>query len=92
MSQLTPDLFCTSYVQTGYTWNVTDLFELRGDLQFADQRSVGAEYVGSFATQLYGGRLSASYGGALFSFSYTNTARDSNLRNPFGADRRSTCS
>lgn len=86
MSQLTPDLFCTSYVQTGYTWNATDLFELRGDLQFADQRSVGAEYVGSFATQLYGGRLSASYGGALFSFSYTNTARDSNLRNPFGAD------
>lgn len=86
MTEITWDLFCSTYLQAGHTWQVTPEFQIRGDLQFADQRSVGAEYIGSFETQLYGARLAASYGGALASFSYTNTAAGSDLLNPYGAD------
>lgn len=85
-NEITWDLFSSSYLQAGHTWKITSDFEIRGDLQFVDQRSVGAEYVGSFETQLYGARLSTSYGGALLSFSYTGIAGDSGLFTPFGAD------
>lgn len=86
ITQVTWDLFCSTYVQGGYTWQPTPGLEVRGDLQFADQRSVGGAYLGDFNTQLYGGRISASYGGALASLIYTQTARGSDLLNPFGAD------
>ena len=86
MTQVTWDLFSSTYLQAGHTWYVTPGVEIRGDLQFADQRSVGAEYIGSFDTQLYGGRLAASYENAVLSFAYTKTARGSGLLDPFGAD------
>lgn len=85
MTQVTWDLFSSTYLQAGHTWYVTPEVEIRGDLQFADQRSVGAEYIGSFETQLYGGRLTASYENALLSFAYTKTAQGSGMLDPFGA-------
>lgn len=86
MTELTWDIFSCSYIQAGHTWEVTPDFELRGDVQFADQRSVGSELIGSFATQFYGARATASYCGALLSLSYTNTTRGTGLLDPFGAD------
>ncbi len=86
MEQVTWDLFSCTYLQAGHTWKVTSDLELRGDLQFVDQRSVGAEYIGEFETQFYGGRLAASYGGALLSVDYTKTAEGAGLFSPYGAD------
>lgn len=86
MSEITWDLFASTYVQAGHTWQAARDFELRADVQFADQRSVGAGYIGDFSTQLYGARLAASYGGALLSFSYTKTAEGSDLISPYGAN------
>lgn len=85
MTEITWDLFGSTYLQAGHTWEVTPDFQVRGDVQFADQRSVGAEFTGRFETQLYGGRIAASYGGALLSFTYTKTAAGSALINPYGA-------
>ena len=85
MSELTWDLFSCSYVQAGHTYKVTPDFELRGDVQFVDQRSVGDDLIGSFETQLYGGQLAASYGGAVLSLAYTDTARGAGIIGPFGA-------
>lgn len=86
MNEVTWDLFSCTYAQGGHTWIVSPEVEIRGDLQFADQRSVGSERIGSFDTQLYGARLATSCGGALLSFAYTGTARGAGLRDPFGAD------
>lgn len=86
MTELTWDLFSASYAQAGHTWKISPDFEIRGDAQFADQRSVGDELIGNFETQLYGARVASSYGGALLSLSYTNTTKGSNLRSPYGSD------
>ncbi len=86
MTETTWDLFNCAYVQAGHTWEVNPDFEVRGDIQFADQRSVGASYIGDFETQLYGAQLTASYGGALLSLACTKTAAGAALLEPYGAD------
>jgi len=85
-NETTWDLFTSTYLQAGHTWQVTSGLQLRGDLQFVDQRSVGGEYVGTFDSQLYGARVASSYGGAVLSFSYTGVGGTSGLFSPYGAD------
>jgi hypothetical protein len=86
ITQVTFDLFNTTYVQAGHTFRITEDFELRADLQFADQRSVGDELLGEFNTQFYGAQLAASYHSAVLSVAYNHTAKGAGIRDPFGAD------
>ena len=86
ISEMTWDLFNCTYAQAGHTWRFVQDLEIRGDVQFTDQRSVGSELLGSFITELYGARLTASYGGALVSLELTDTADGTGIRNPFGGD------
>jgi hypothetical protein len=83
---VTFELFNTTYVQAGHTFRITEDFELRADLQFADQRSVGDELLGDFNTQFYGAQLAASYHSAVLSVAYNHTAKGAGIRDPFGAD------
>jgi hypothetical protein len=84
INELTWDLFNAVYAEAGRTWQLEDEFQLRGALQFVDERSVGEKLLGSFATQLYGASLSASYRSALLSLSLTSVADGSNILRPFG--------
>ena len=59
ISELTWDLFDATYVQAGRTWKFSQDLEIRGDVQFIDQRSVGSELLGTFNTELYGAQLTA---------------------------------
>ena len=86
ITEVTFDLFNCTYVQTGHTWKVTTEFELRGDIQFADQRSVGEALLDDFNTQFYGAQLVASYKGAIFSLAYNHTAKGASIIDPYGAD------
>jgi hypothetical protein len=86
IEELTRDLFSCSYVQAGRTLELLQDFEIRGDLQFVEQCSVGRELLGTFNTQLYGARLSVSYADALLSVETTETAAGTGIRNPFGGD------
>jgi outer membrane porin, OprD family len=86
IGQLTWDLFSCGYMQAGQTWQLSQNVEIRGDVQFIDQRSVGRELLGSFNTELYGARLTASYAGALVSMEVTDTTDGTGVRNPFGGD------
>jgi len=86
IGQLTWDLFSCTYVQAGHTWRYSHDFEIRGDVQLVDQRSVGSELLGTFNTQLYGAELTASYADALLSLEFTDTADGTGIRNPFGGD------
>jgi outer membrane porin, OprD family len=73
VNELTWDLLNIAYVEAGKTWQLPDDFQIRGELQFIDQRSVGDELLGSFGTQLYGASLTASYRSAVLSMSFTST-------------------
>lgn len=86
ITEATFDLYSCTYVQTGHTVKFTPDFELRGDLQFADQRSIGDSLLGVFETQFYGAQLVASYQGAVLTFAYNHTADKVGIRDPYGAD------
>jgi outer membrane porin, OprD family len=73
-----------AYVEAGKTWQLWDDFQLRGELQFIDQRSVGDELLGSFETQLYGASLTASYRSAVLSISFTSTNNGLKILRQFG--------
>ncbi len=84
VSELTWDLLNIAYVEAGKTWQPWDEFELRGELQLIDQRSVGNELLGSFETQLYGASLTASYRSAVLSISLTSTNNGLKILRQFG--------
>jgi hypothetical protein len=84
INELTWDLLNIAYAEAGRTWRFQDDFQLRGEIQFIDQRSVGEELLGHFATQLYGASLSGSYRSAIVSLSFTSTADGSKILRPFG--------
>ena len=84
INELTWDLLNIAYAEASRTWKLSDDFQLRGEIQFIDQQSVGDALLGGFATQLYGGSLIASYRSAVLSFSFTSTADGAKVRRPFG--------
>jgi hypothetical protein len=84
VTEWTSDLLNIVYVEAGKTWQLWDEFELRGELQFIDQRSVGTELLGSFETQLYGASLTASYRSAVLSMSFTSTNNGLKILRQFG--------
>ena len=86
IQELTWDLFSCSYLQAGRTWKFQQDLEIRGDAQFVEQCSVGRQLLGTFNTQLYGARLTASYANALLSVETNETASGTGIRNPFGGD------
>jgi outer membrane porin, OprD family len=76
VNELTWDLLNIAYVEAGKTWRLPDDFEMRGGVQFIDQRSVGQKLLSSFATQLYGASLTASYRSAVLTLAFTSTTTD----------------
>jgi outer membrane porin, OprD family len=84
VNELTWDLLNIAYVEAGKTWHLWDDFQLRGELQFIDQRSVGEELLGSFATQLYGASLTASYRSAVLTLAFTSTTDGLIILRQFG--------
>jgi hypothetical protein len=84
VSELTCDLLNIAYVEAGKTWRLPDDFEMRGQVQFIDQRSVGEELLGSFATQLYGASLTASYRSAVLTLAFTSTTDGLKILRQFG--------
>jgi hypothetical protein len=84
INELTWDLLNIAYVEASKTWRLWDDFQLRGELQFIDQQSVGEELLSSFATQLYGASLISSYRSAVLSLAFTSTADGSKILRPFG--------
>ena len=63
-------------------------FGLESELQFTDQRSVGAAIlpVGSFATQRFSGRIAASYAYAVLRLGFSATGRGAAVISPYGTD------
>jgi outer membrane OprD family porin len=84
VSELTWDLLNIAYVEASRTWRLVDDFELRGEVQFIDQRSVGEELLGRFATQLYGGSLIVSYRSVVLDVAFTSTNNGLKILRQFG--------
>jgi outer membrane porin, OprD family len=84
VNELTWDLLNIAYIEASKTWQFSHDFQLRGELQFVDQQSVGDELLGGFATQLYGASLITSYRSAVLTLAFTSTADGSKILRPFG--------
>jgi hypothetical protein len=84
VSELTWDLLNIAYLEAGKTWRLPDDFEIRGGVQFIDQRSVGEELLGSFATQIYGASFTASYRSAVLTVAFTSTTDGLKILRQFG--------
>jgi hypothetical protein len=84
INELTWDLLNIFYAEASRTWKLSDDLQLRGEIQFIDQQSVGDALISRFATQLYGATLIASYRSAVLSFSFTSVADGADIRDPFG--------
>jgi hypothetical protein len=84
INELTWDLLNIAYIEGSRTWQLSDDVELRGELQFVDQRSVNEELLGRFATQLYGASLTGSYRSVVLAVAFTSTAEGSKILRPFG--------
>jgi hypothetical protein len=84
VNELTWDLLNIAYVEAGKTWRLPEDFEMRGGVQFIDQRSVGQALLSSFATQLYGASLTASYRSAVLTLAFTSTNDGLKILRQFG--------
>jgi hypothetical protein len=84
VNELTWDLLNIAYVEAGKTWRLPEGFEMRGQVQFIDQRSVSQALLGSFATQLYGASFATSYGSAVLTLASTGTTDGLKILRQFG--------
>jgi len=84
ITQYAWDLWNTVYAEANSTWEPTEKTDIRLSLQYTDQRSVGDELDGDFDTYVVGGKVAASYQGAILTFAFSSTDSDSKIRNPFG--------
>ncbi len=80
------DIINIFYAETKYSFPITKELAALVAFQFADQRGVGNELLKhrSFATNQVGLKGDMSYGGAVFSFAYTNTLRRDDTQSPWG--------
>jgi len=78
------DLWNTFYAEANTTLEPTENTDIRLSLQYTDQRSVGDVLDGDFDTYVVGGKVAASYQGAILTFAFSSTDSDSKIRNPFG--------
>ena len=79
------DLWNTFYAEAAGAWETTANTEIRLSFQHTDQRSVGDELDGEFDTYVFGGKMAASYQGAILSLAFSTTGSGSKIRNPYGS-------
>jgi len=79
------DIINIFYTESKYSFPITKELGALLAFQFADQRSVGEERLNgrSFATNQVGVKGDVSYGGAVFTFGYTNTLRRDDMQSPW---------
>ena len=81
------DIINIFYTEGKYTLPLTERLGIHFAAQFSDQRSTGDDLLtgSSFSTHQVGLKGEASYGGALMTLAYTNTAQGAEMRNPWSS-------
>ncbi len=82
--QHTDDLLITTYLETSYSRNLAEEWDLRLTAQHTDQRSNGSELLGRFQTHSWGLRSQLSFRGAIVTAAYTEIDKDAAIQKPFG--------
>jgi hypothetical protein len=79
------DIINVFYAETKYSFPITKDLGVLAAFQFADQRSTGDDLLkgSSFTGNQLGLKGDVSYGGAVFTFGYTNTLRGEDMQNPW---------
>ena len=86
------DIINIFYTESKYSFPITKELGALLAFQFADQRSLGQDLLKgrSFATNQVGVRGDLSYGGAVFTFAYTNTLRRDDMQSPWRVETHGT--
>jgi hypothetical protein len=81
------DVINIGYGETKYVLPVTERLGLLFAGQYSDQRSTGKHLLtgASFMTNQVGVKTDMSYGGAILTLAYTNTAEGANMQNPWSS-------
>src|SRR5262245_10913000 len=83
-NSLVPDVFNTAYGYGEYTHNLTTNLSFKIGLQYTDQRSVGAAFLGNFTTWNAETRAILIWRGLSLGGGFTATGDGSALRSPYG--------
>jgi hypothetical protein len=81
---LVPDVFNTAYGYAEYTHNVTSDLSFKTGVQFTDQRSVGAAFLGDFTTWNVNTRAILVWRGLGVGAGFSATGDGSALQTPYG--------
>jgi len=81
---LVPDVFSTVYGNGEYTHNFTTNLSFKIGLQYTDQRSVGAAFLGNFTTWNVETRAILTWRGLGLGGGFTATGDGAALRSPYG--------
>ena len=81
------DVMNTFYAESNYSRKLTDDLDMRFDLQFTHQQSVGDDLLTgtNFNTWALGGRVAASWKGLTLKAAASKNDEEERLRNPYGS-------
>ena len=80
-----PDVFNTAYGHAEYTYDFAKDTSFKIGIQYTDQRSVGAQFLGNFATWNVGTRAIFEWRGLAMGAGFTATGDNAALSTPYGA-------
>jgi hypothetical protein len=80
-----PDVFNTAYGNVEYTHPLTKDLSLKMGIQYTDQRSVGAAFLGDFNTWNFSTRALALWRGITAGAAFSVTGDNAALRTPYGS-------
>jgi hypothetical protein len=79
------DLFATTFLNSEYVHRVDKDLLFGFGLQYTDQRSIGSDLIGDFATWNFGARVRGLWHGVGLELAYSQTGDDFSIQTPFGS-------
>lgn len=85
IDQQTTDVFNTLFAKVEHKWSLADERSLKGFLQYTDQRSVGDDLIGEFATGLLSAKVEYTAGNATLRLGASTTGSEKGIQKPYGS-------
>ena len=85
LEQQTADVFNTLFAKVEHKWVLANERSLKGFVQYTDQRSVGDESIGEFATGLLSAKVEYAAGNATLRLGASTTGSEKGIQKPYGS-------
>ena len=84
INYFTEDYMNTFYSEANHVFFPEHEIPIKLSLQYTNQQSMGSELGGEFDTYSFGGQISLSYQGMVFTAAATSTGKNKRIQKPFG--------